>query len=87
VIGDRAARGKGYASEVVRLRTAFAFEELGLERLESETFTENAPMQRALETSGYRRIGTKRHYYYRGGTWHDIYLFELLRDEWQARGS
>ena len=87
VIGERAERGKGYAGEAVRLRAAFAFEELGLERLESETFAENVPMQRALERAGYRRIGTRHRYYYRGGRWHDVSLFELLRDEWGARGS
>jgi RimJ/RimL family protein N-acetyltransferase len=87
LIGDRSQWGKGYASQAVALRTAFAFRELGLERLETESFAVNAPMHRALEKSGYRKIGLKRRYAYRGGVWHDAYIFELLRDEWLARES
>lgn len=85
MIGERSAWGKGYASEAVKLRTAYAFEELGLERLGSESLVENEAMHRALEKSGYQKIGTKRHLVYRGGVWHDLYVFELLRDDWLAQ--
>ncbi|MBV9281844.1 MAG: GNAT family N-acetyltransferase, partial [Chloroflexi bacterium] len=73
------------ASEAVRLRTAYAFQELGLERLESQSFVPNVAMHRALEKSGYQRIGRKRHAVFRGGAWHDLVMFELLRDDWLAR--
>lgn len=85
VIGERSEWGKGYASEAVRLRTVFAFEELGLERLETESFAHNRPMHRALEKSGYSKIGTRHRYIYRGGEWLDAHIFELLRDDWLAR--
>ena len=85
MIGDTSCWGRGYASEAVRLRTAYAFEELGLERLGSESFVENVRMHRALEKSGYHKIGRQRHYVYRGGAWHDVFLFELLREDWLAR--
>lgn len=68
----------------MRLRTRYAFDELDVERLESESLAENLRMHRALEKSGYRRMGTKRHFIYRGGTWHDMHIFEVLRDEWRA---
>jgi RimJ/RimL family protein N-acetyltransferase len=85
LIGDRSQWGKGYATEAVHLRTAYAFDDLGLERLESESLTVNVAMHRALEHSGYRKIATRRRYIYGGGEWHDAYLFELLRDEWTSR--
>jgi RimJ/RimL family protein N-acetyltransferase len=85
MIGVKGQWGKGFGSEIVRLRTRFAFEELGLERLETTTFASNAPMQRCLEKSGYRRIGLRRRYLFRGNTWHDAVVFELLREEWNAR--
>jgi [ribosomal protein S5]-alanine N-acetyltransferase len=84
LIGDPAEWGKGYASETVRLRTAYAFNELGLERLSSESFVDNLPMHRALEKSGYQNIGRARHVFFKGGRWHDVYLFEVLRHEWLA---
>lgn len=85
MIGEREQWGKGYGTESVRLRTAFAFDDLGLERLETEVFSQNIGMHRALERSGYRKIGTRQHYIYRGGCWHDVSLLELLRDEWHTR--
>jgi ribosomal-protein-alanine N-acetyltransferase len=88
VIGDRSEWGKGHGSEVVRLRTAYAFEELGLERLETESLAVNRPMHRALQKTGYREAGRRRHYVFRGGEWHDAIIFELLRDEWvESKGK
>lgn len=84
-IGDPVHWGKGYGSEVVRLRTAFAFEELGLERLETASMDINIGMHRSLERSGFRRIGTRTRQHYNGGAWHDEHIFELLRHEWSPR--
>ncbi len=87
IIGDRSQWGKGYGSEIVALRTRYAFDELGLERLETQSFAENRAMHRALEKAGYQGIGRRRHSVYRGGSWHDTLIFELLREEWHARQS
>jgi RimJ/RimL family protein N-acetyltransferase len=83
LIGERSEWGKGFGTEAVRLRTAFAFDELGLERLESTSLVDNVAMHRALEKSGYRSIARRRNVRWRAGTWHDDFLFELLRDEWR----
>ena len=82
LIGEVDAWGEGYAGDSVRLRTRYAFEELGLERLESESVEGNVAMHRALEKVGYRKIGRKLRALYRGSVWHDSFLFELLREEW-----
>jgi RimJ/RimL family protein N-acetyltransferase len=84
-IGDRTQWGKGIATEVVRLRTGFALGEMGLERLETCSISENVGMHRALERSGFRKIGVRTRAWWYSGTWHDEYIFELLRDEWLAR--
>ena len=83
LIGERSEWGKGYASEAVELRTAFAFDELGLERLETCSLAENVAMHRVLEKAGYRKLTRRRHVYWRTGRWHDDFLFELVRDEWK----
>lgn len=87
IIGDNGQWGKGFGSEVVRLRTKFAFEELGLERLETHSMAENRRMHRCLEKSGYQKIATRRRYTYFENSWHDAFIFELLRDEWTARDA
>lgn len=84
LIGEKAEWGKGYGSEVVRLRTRYAFEMLGLEKVMTEAFQENRGSIRALEKAGYRQCGTLRRHIYRHGRWHDFWLAELLREEWEG---
>jgi len=84
VIGERSEWRKGYATEAVQLRTRYAFEELGLETLYSQSVTGNIGMHRALEHSGYKQVGRLRRHTYGGGEWHDVYIFEVLRQEWVA---
>lgn len=84
VIGEKDAWRKGYGSEVLRVRTRWLFEELGLHRLESECFAENLASARCLEKAGYRRIGVARAKYWREGMWKDGILFEMLEEDWFA---
>ena len=87
LIGEKGEWGKGYAGEAVRLRTRYAFTELGLEKLTTRVFAENAGSRRALEKAGYRQYGLARRDEWRGGRWHDLWLAEVLRDEWLAAQS
>lgn len=87
MIGDRSAWERGCASEAIHLRTQYAFEELGLERLGSISMSENIPMHVVLAKAGYRQVGRMQRYFYRHGAWHDAVIFELLRDEWLARAD
>jgi RimJ/RimL family protein N-acetyltransferase len=82
VIGDPAHWGKGYATEAMRLRTAYAFTELGLEKLNTTVFAENEASRRALQHAGYRQAGLLRRNRWAGGRWHDEWLGEVLREEW-----
>lgn len=83
LIGDKTEWGNGYGSEAVRLRTRYAFEMLGLEKLSTQVFAENVASRRALEKSGYRTVGIARREYFRDGRWHDLWLGEVLADEWR----
>lgn len=84
VIGDKAVWGRGYGAEVMRVRTRWAFEELGLRRIDSICFADNHGSARCLERAGYRRIGTARSMYWRGGRWHDAILWEILDEDWRS---
>jgi len=87
VIGEREYWGKGYASEAMRLRTDYAFRELGLEKVLSSVFTGNEGSRRALEKAGYRQCGLLRRQRYFEGRWHDEWMGEILREEWEATQS
>lgn len=58
----REARGRGVAAAALRLVVAWAFEVVGVERLELMTETSNVPSQRLAERLGFRREGVARGY-------------------------
>jgi len=87
VIGDKSWWGRGIASEAMALRTRYAFEELGLEKLVSTVFEGNPASRRALEKVGYQTVGIYRHHEFRHNRWWDVWIGELLREDWLARAE
>jgi RimJ/RimL family protein N-acetyltransferase len=76
LIGERSAWSQGYATEAVRLRTRFGFEELGLHRIEGHTI--NPAMRRVYEKCGYKYEGTLRQKVWHAGRWHDAAFYAIL---------
>jgi RimJ/RimL family protein N-acetyltransferase len=64
VVG-RAARGRGVATRTLRLLTDWAFDELGLERIELWIDVDNAGSERVAERGGYVREGVLRSYWFK----------------------
>jgi RimJ/RimL family protein N-acetyltransferase len=87
VIGAKEKWRTGIATEAMRLRTAYAFRELNLHKLMTEAFVENTGSRRALEKTGYRSVGVRREHFFTGGRWRDVWLGELLREEWVEQPS
>jgi RimJ/RimL family protein N-acetyltransferase len=83
VIGERSAWGHGLATDAVRVRTRFAFTQLGLHRINGHTF--NPAMTRVYEKCGYKREGTARKMFWRDGQWHDVAFFAILEEDWFAQ--
>jgi RimJ/RimL family protein N-acetyltransferase len=83
-IGEVAQHGKGYGGEAMRLRTAYAFNELGLEKVMTMIFAENEASRRAAERAGYRQCGLRLRHAFREGRWLDQWLGEVLREDWLA---
>ncbi len=84
VIGERDQWGKGHATEAIKLATAYAFLELGLEKVWATVVTSNEASRRALERNGYRQSALFRQDRYVEGRWHDLWVGEILRDEWDS---
>ncbi len=83
VIGERTRWRQGIATEAIALRTAYAFDVLGLNKLKTRSLADNVAMRRALSKNGYREIGIERREYFRGGVCHDAWAAELRREEWE----
>ncbi len=79
-IGRRHAR-RGYTRAAVRAAAAFAFERLGLHRIEAACIPTNEPSRRLLESLGFRLEGYARNYLKIDGAWRDHLLFAILRED------
>ena len=82
-IFDAAQRGKGYATEALRLLIDYLFLAKPLSRLELRAASENAASLRVAEKAGFVREGLLRDAAFSKGRRHDLYTFSLLRSEWQ----
>lgn len=76
--------GKGIATEAVTRVLQFAFEELGLNRIEASVMSGNQAAERVLTRLGFQREGVLRQYKVSRGVARDYTLYSLLRDEWLA---
>jgi RimJ/RimL family protein N-acetyltransferase len=83
-IGDKECWGRGYGTDATRTLLHFAFEELGLNRVELWVYDYNPRAIRAYEKAGFRRDGVRRQALYREGEFHDEVLMCILREEWLA---
>jgi len=75
--------GKGLAQEAVRAVLAYGFNEWDLNRIEALVLPDNTVSQRLLERLGFQREGLLRQYEKTRGQFDDLYMYSLLKTEWQ----
>lgn len=80
-IPEEQARGKGYATEGVRLLVRYLFMGYLVERIVAFTEEENRPSQRVLEKVGFQQEGVLRRATFRDGQWRNMVIYGILRDE------
>lgn len=85
VIGDAPNRGKGYGTEAKGLLLDYAFDTLGMHRIDSRTYSYNEASARHLLRHGFVEEGRRREGVFREGEFHDVVLFGLLASEWRSR--
>jgi ribosomal-protein-alanine N-acetyltransferase len=76
--------GQGYAREMVRIAIAFAFDSIGLSRLEADIDPRNEPSCRLVERVGFLREGLLRERWRVAGEVTDSVFYGLLRREYSA---
>ena len=85
VIAGETDRDQGLGTEALGLMQAFAFQTLGLERLELEVHTQNLAARRCYEKAGFTLEGVRRHAFYSDGRFCDVAMLSVLRDEYLGR--
>jgi [ribosomal protein S5]-alanine N-acetyltransferase len=76
--------GAGYMLEAMKAFVAFAFEQLGMQRLEAEIDPRNVSSAKLLERLGFVREGLLRQRWAMKGEVTDSGFYGLLHKEWQS---
>jgi ribosomal-protein-alanine N-acetyltransferase len=77
---DRDVEGCGAMTEAVGLVVRFAFEELGLHRVQAAVVPSNPASARVLEKAGFEEEGYARSYLKLDGVWKDHRIFARVDD-------
>lgn len=77
-------RGKGYASEAIKLILRYYFGELGYQKVTAEVYSFNEESKRLHEKLGFQLEGRLRRMVRTGGTFHDNLIFGMTAEEFQA---
>ena len=81
-IRQRTDRGRGYAARATRLLCGYAFDELGLERLEAYVEPDNTASRRVVEAVGFVEEGlVRKRELTQHGERRDMILYRLLPDD------
>ena len=75
-------RGKGIGREALSLLLRYAFDTLGLRRVELTVFAENSRARLCYLKAGFTEEGVARQKTWKNGKFHDIVSMAVLRDEW-----
>lgn len=81
-IGDKGYWGRGYGREAVRLLVEYAFRYRNFRKVWLRVHGQNVRAQRAYTACGFTEEGRLRAHIYSNGTYDDLVLMGVLREEW-----
>jgi ribosomal-protein-alanine N-acetyltransferase len=82
---DEARAGNGYVPEALVVAARFAFEDVGLHRLQVAIIPRNGASRRVVEKLGLRDEGVAVRYLCINGAWEDHIRFAVTAEEWVER--
>lgn len=81
-LANKDIRGKGIGTDAVMAIMRYAFDELGLNRLNGSWFVENIPSKTMYMKCGWKEEGIRRKYIYKNGNFHDLVETGILAEEY-----
>lgn len=84
MIGEPAARGKGYGTEAMRLLLDYAFTVLGMHNVMLTVYAYNHAAIRAYQKAGFREIGRRREARWHNGRFWDEVFMDILATEFES---
>ena len=82
-IGEKDCWEKGYGTEAVRLMLRHGFQTLNLNRVHLRAFEFNVRAVRTYEKAGFVQEGVLRQEHYAEGSYHNVILMGILREDWE----
>lgn len=82
-IGDKNIRGKGYGTESLNLLLEYGFNVLDFHRIQLNVLEFNKAGIALYEKSGFKKEGIFREFVLRDGKRYNLYLYGLLKREWE----
>jgi ribosomal-protein-alanine N-acetyltransferase len=82
---DEKWAGQGFVPESLVVLARFAFDELGLHRIQIAIIPRNTPSRRVVEKLGIRVEGLAERYLEINGVWEDHLRYAITAEEWVAR--
>ncbi len=83
-VGEEFSR-QGYMQEAINAVVWYAFEEIGLSRVEAACLPSNIPSRRLLEKTGFKYEGVAQSYLQIHGRWRNHVLYANLRGDRRGR--
>jgi len=78
---------QGLGSEALELLLSFSFGELNLNSVELQVFEKNVKAQKCYLKLGFKEVGRRRQALFTKGTFIDLLILDLLREEWLQLNS
>lgn len=82
-LANRSNRTSGIGTDTLMAIMRYAFDELGLHRLESTRFKDNGPSSGLYAKCGWTEEGIKRSCVYKKGEWRDLTIISILDHEYR----
>ena len=83
LLGDKDLRGKGYGIDTIMAINKFAFEELGLNRMDTTIISYNeASIGVYTKKCGWKIEGIKKTYYFRKNQWWDQVVVGITKEDY-----
>lgn len=83
LLGDKDMRGKGYGVDTIMAVSKYAFEELGLMRMNGTMISYNEPSIAVYtKKCGWQIEGVKKNHYFRKNQWWDQVVVGITRDDY-----
>lgn len=83
-LANKERRGKGIGTDAVMAIMRYAFDELGLNRLNGSWFPENVASKNMYMKCGWKEEGVRRNYVYKRGAWRDLVMTGVLAEDYYA---